>query len=171
MERGYVLQAVDFLRAEDPDTSRPLIVQKFTIPAVKFITVGHTAGGGVIGMNYAVPRIEPLEPTMVVKAIDREIFLGMGAVDRWTFAAAYRETRAGAKAVPVRGVIEGALTEWESDETDPEGMQTSALRWAEVGHFEFTFNGEELLYIDEGERVLRRKGIDLYADTRAALGG
>ena len=166
----YMLTAVDLRRAENPDTTRPLIIEKLTIPSIKFATGGHNPGGGVMAVDFTLPRIEALEPAMSVKGVDTEIFTGMGVRERWTFAGAYRQKSAGSKAVAARGIIEGAVVEWEPDESDPAEFQGCSHKWAEVTHFEFILDGKELVYIDFFERIFRRNGIDLFADDRAALG-
>lgn len=170
MQILYMLSAVDLRRAEDPESARPVIISKLTIPAIKFITASHNPGGGVMAVDFALPRIEALEPAMSCAGIDTEIFGGMGVRERWTFAAAYRPKTGGAKPVPGRGIVEGAVVEWEPDESDPEAFQGCTHKWAEVTHFEFHLADEELIYFDFEERVVRRKGVDLFADDRAALG-
>ena len=93
----------------------------------------------------------------------------MGLTDRWTFACAYRDKKAN-RAVPARGVIEGAVTQWEPDESDPEEFQGCTHAFKEVTHFEFLLDGEEKLYFDFWERVARRDGVDLFEEDRRALG-
>ena len=165
----YMLTAVDVRRAEVAGSSRATTIEKLTIPPVKFMTASHNPGGGVMGGDFVLPRIEPLEPAFSVKGIDTDIFSGMGVRDRWTFAGAYRDKKTN-KAVPARGVIEGAITEWEPDESDPGEFQGCTHAFKEVLHFEFLLDGVELWYIDFWERIIRRNGEDLFADDRLALG-
>ncbi|MEL6752307.1 MAG: phage major tail tube protein, partial [Pseudomonadota bacterium] len=86
-----------------------------------------------------------------------------------SFAGAYRDKRSG-KTVPGRAIIEGALTEWEPDESDPTEFQGCNHALKEVTHFEFSIDGQELWYIDFFERIIRRNGVDLFAEDRQALG-
>jgi len=164
-----MLTAVDVRRATQPDTSRAVTIEKLTIPPIKFVTAGHNPGGGVMEVNFTQPRIEALEPAFSVKGVDREIFTGLGEIDRWTFAGAYRDKKTG-KDIPGRAIIEGAITEWEPDESDPNEFQGCSHAFNEVTHFELSINGEELWYIDFWERIIRRDGIDLFGGVRSALG-
>lgn len=165
----YLLTAVDVRRAEQAGTSRVNTIAKLTIPAIRFVTANHNPGGGVMGVDYALPRIQPPEPAFSAKGIDADIFGGFGLRERWVFAGSYRDKRTNA-AVPARAIIEGAIVEWEPDESDPSEFQGCNHIFKEVTHYEFTLNGKELFYVDSDERVLRRNGEDLFAADRAALG-
>lgn len=165
----YMLTAVDLRRATQAGTSRATTVSKLTIPPVKFMTAAHNPGGGVMEVESVLPRIEALEPAFSAKGIDTEIFSGMGEVERWTFAGAYRDKKTN-RAIPGRGIIEGAVAEWEPDESDPAEFSGCNHIFREVTHFEFSLDGENLWYIDFWERVIRRKGVDLFAQERRALG-
>lgn len=165
----YVLQAVDVRRATEAGSSRAITISKLTLPAVKFITADHTPGGSVMTVDFTLPRIEALEPAFEAKGIDLEIFAGMGEVDRWTFAGAYREKRTG-KVIPCRAIIEGAVVEWEPDDSDPTELQGCNYAFKEVTHYEFIMDGKELFYVDDWERVLRLNGQDRFAEIRNALG-
>jgi P2 family phage contractile tail tube protein len=169
MQPLYLLTAVDVRRAEQTDTSRAITISKLTIPAIKFVTSSHNPGGGVMGVDFTQPRIEPVEPAMELKGFDKDIFTGFGLVDRWVFAAAVRDKKTG-KAQPARAVIEGAITEWEPDEADPSEFVGCTHSFKEVTHYEFHLNGDELWYVDFWERIVRRNGVDLFADERLALG-
>lgn len=169
MQNLYMLTAVDVRRAEVAGSSRATTIEKLTIPPIKFMTAGHNPGGGVMSVDFVLPRIEGLEPGFSAKGIDTDIFGGMGVVDKWTFAGAYRDKKTN-KAVPARGIIEGAVTEWEPDESDPGEFQGCTHAFKEVTHFEFLLNGNELWYIDSWERIIRRNGEDLFAADRLALG-
>lgn len=164
-----MLTAVDVRRATQPDTSRAVTIDKLTIPPIKFIKSGHNPGGGVMEVDFTQPRIEKLEPAFSVKGVDREIFTGMGLTDKWTFAGAYRDKKTG-RSIPGRAIIEGALSEWEPDESDPTEFQGCNHMLCEVTHFEFSIDDTELWYIDSWERIIRRNGVDLFADDRRALG-
>ena len=169
MQPLYLLTAVDVRRAEQAGSSRATTIAKLTIPSIEFATANHNPGGGVMSVDFALPRIEPLEPAFEIKGIDTDVFRGMGLTDRWTFACAYRDKKAN-RAVPARGVIEGAVTQWEPDDSDPEEFQGCTHAFKEVTHFEFLLDGEEKLYFDFWERVARRDGVDLFEEDRRALG-
>lgn len=165
----YVLTAVDVRRAEEEGSSRATTISKLMIPSVKFLTVDHNPGGGVMQTSFALPRIEAPEPKMEVKGVDLDIFRGLGKSQRWVFAQALRDTQTGAD-VPARAVIEGAIVDWEPDEAAPDEFQGCTHMFKEVTHYEFSLNGEELFYIDFFERVLRVAGEDHFAGVRNALG-
>lgn len=169
MAKLYMLLAVDVRRAGEAGSGRPNLVSKLTIPAIKFITANHNPGGGVISVDYAMPRIEPPEPKFEVKGIDTNIFKGFGRPDRWVFSAAYREQKSG-KVVPARCVIEGVITEWEPDESSPEEFQGCTHTFKEVTHYHFNLDGKELWYVDFDERELRAHGTDHFKAIRRALG-
>ncbi|MFN4098142.1 MAG: phage major tail tube protein [Pararhodobacter sp.] len=169
MQPLYMLTAVDVRRANEPDSSRAITISKMTIPAVKFMTASHNPGGGVMGVEFALPRAEPIEPAMEIKGFDTDIFRGLGLVDRWTFAGAVRDKKTGL-AIPARAIIEGAIVEWEPDEASPEEFVGCTHAIKEVTHYEFLLNGQELFYVDFWERVMRRNGEDLFAADRRALG-
>ncbi|SON55538.1 major tail tube protein [Hartmannibacter diazotrophicus] len=169
MQPLYVLQAVDVRRATVAGSSRATTVQKLVIPPIKFMNANHNPGGGVMSVDFTLPRTEPIEPTFMVKGIDTDIFDGMGFADEWTFAGAFRDKQSGAM-VPMRAVIKGAISEWEPDESDPADFIGCNHIFKEVTHFDLTMDGKELYYIDFWERVLRVSGNDLFADIRSALG-
>ncbi|MBP1852111.1 phage major tail tube protein [Rhizobium halophytocola] len=167
----YLLTAVDVRRATQSNTSRAMTISKLTMPGLKFATAEHNPGGGVMAVNFALPRIEAPEPAFSAKGIDTEIFTGMGETERWVFAGAYtRREPGGGSVVAARAVIEGAITSWEPDESDPAEFQGCTHTFANVTHYELTLDGTELFYVDAFERVLRVGGNDLYAGQRRALG-
>lgn len=169
MQPLYLLTAVDVRRATQAGSSRATIISKMAIPAIKFVTSEHNPGGGVMAVDFAQPRIEKVEPAFEVKGFDTDIFGGMGEVERWTFAGSVRDKKTG-KAQPARAVIEGAITEWTPDEASPTEFVGCNHAIKEVTHYEFWLNGVELWYVDFWERILRRGGVDLFAEDRRALG-
>lgn len=168
MNGPIMLVAVDVRRASVAGSSRANIITKLTIPPVKFATANHNPGGGVISVDFTLPRIQPLEPAFSVKGIDLDIFSGMGVKDEWTFAGAYRKDDG--SVVPARAILEGAITEWTPDESSPEEFQGCTHMVKEVTHYELTIDKKEYWYIDMKERIIRRNGVDLFADVRTALG-
>ncbi len=122
-----------------------------------------------MAVDFTLPRIEAMEPKFMCKGLDTDVFGGLGTRDRWVFAGAYTDKRTGLP-VPGRAIIEGAVTQWEPDESDPVDFQGCNHALTEVTHFELTLDGEELFYIDFWERVLRPKGVDLFEGVRGALG-
>jgi len=165
----YLLTAVDVRRAEQTATSRATTISKMVIPPIKLMTANHNPGGGVMSVDFSMPRTEPIEPAMEIKGFDIDIFRGYGVTDRWAFAAALRNKRTNAD-VPFRAVIEGAITEWEPDEASPEEFVGCNHVFKEVTHYEIVLDGKELWYIDFWERIMRRNGQDLFAGVRQALG-
>lgn len=168
MNGPIMLVAVDVRRASVAGSSRANIITKLTIPPVKFATANHNPGGGVLSVDYALPRVQPLEPAFSVKGLDLDIFDGMGVRDTWTFAGAYR--RDDGKMVGGRAILECVVTEWTPDESSPEEFQGCTHMLKEVTHYELTIDSVEYWYIDMRERVIRRNGKDLFADVRSALG-
>lgn len=165
----YMLVAVDVRRANSPGSGRPDIISKITLPSIRFINANHNPGGGVISVDYVMPRIEPPEPAFEVKGVDTNIFDGFGKPNRWVFSGAWRDPRSG-KMIPSRAVIEGAIAEWEPDESDPAEFQGCRHIFREVSHYEFRLDGKELWYVDRDERILRVSGKDYFAEVRRALG-
>lgn len=169
MQALYLLTAVDVRRADQPGTSRPNIVSKLTIPAIKFMTANHNPGGGVMSVDFTQPRIEPVEPAMMVKGFDIDIFGDLGRSGRWTFAGALKDKKTG-RDVSCRAVIEGAIVEWTPDEASPDEFLGCNHAFKEVTHYEFAIDGKELWYVDFWERVMRQGGVDAFAGVRTALG-
>lgn len=168
-QKLYLLQAVDVRRASQPGNSRAIIISKLALPSIKFKTSNHNPGGGNGEVEFLQPRIEALEPKFEVKGIDTEIFNGMGSVDRWTFAGAYKDKKTG-KSIPARGIIEGAVAEWEPDESDPAEFQGCSHAFKEITHYEFSLNDKSLWYWDWWERANGPAGKDSFAEIRQALG-
>lgn len=166
----YMLTAVDVRRAEQAGSSRAVTISSLTLPGITFATASHNPGGGVMETNFALPRIEAPEPAFAAKGIDTDIFTGLGLTERWVFAGAYRDKTNNGRVVPGRAIIEGAITAWEPDESDPAEFQGCTHTFAEVTHYELTLDSQELFYVDFFERVIRRSGVDLFADERRALG-
>lgn len=169
MQPLYLLTAVDVRRAEQSGTSRATTISKLTLPAIKFRNTPHDPGGGVMEVEYLLPRIEAVQPAFEVKGFDLDIFNGFGLADRWVFAGSVRDKKTG-KAQPARAIIEGAVAEWEPDEASPTEFLGCNHAIREVTHYEFWLNGTEYWYVDNDERVVRRMGVDLFADDRLALG-
>lgn len=169
MQPLYLLTAVDVRRATQAGSSRPNLVSKLTLPPIKFVGADHNPGGGVMAVNFTMPRIEAVEPAFAVKGFDTDVFSGMGLVDRWIFGGATRDKKTN-KGAPARAVIEGAIVEWTPDEADPAEFVGCSHAFREVTHYEFWLNGKELWYVDFWERILRVNGVDLFAEERQALG-
>lgn len=165
----YLLTAVDLRRTSRPGISRANTAASLVIPALKFMTANHNPGGGVGEVEFTLPRIEALEPKFDGKGLDADLFSGMGRVDKWTFAGAYRDKKTN-RAIKARGFIEGAIAEWEPDESDPSDFQGCSHMFKEVTHFEFILDDRELIYFDFYERLLRVDGVDEFAADRQALG-
>lgn len=171
MQPLYQLTAVDVRRAEEAGTSRATMISKLALPGLTFAGAEHSPGGGVMAVKFAQPRLEVLEPKFEVKGLDLDVFRGLGVRDRWVFAAAYREKRpGGGSTVGARAVIEGAISVWEPDESDPAEFQGCNHTFTEVTHYELTLGGQELFYVDFFERVLRVNGVDMFEEERRALG-
>ncbi|WEK04572.1 MAG: phage major tail tube protein [Candidatus Devosia phytovorans] len=171
MQPLYQLTAVDVRRALETGTSRATNITKLAMPGLKFAGAEHNPGGGVLAVNFAQPRLEALEPKFETKGLDLDVFRGLGTSGKWIFAGAYREKRpGGGKTVGARAVIEGAITSWEPDESDPAELQGCNHLFTEVTHYELVLDGRELFYIDFHENVLRVDGVDLFEADRRALG-
>ncbi len=168
MQKLLMLTAVDVRRAQVAGSSRATTIDKLTIPPIKFASANHNPGGGVMAVDFNLPRIQPLEPAFAVKGIDTDIFSGFGKADRWVFAGAYRDKSG--KHYAGRAIIEGAISDWEPDQSAPTEFQGCNHVIREVTHYELQIDGEELWYIDFEERIIRRKGVDLFGDVRQALG-
>lgn len=169
MQNLLVLNAVDVRRATESNSSRATTIQKFVIPQVRFKKTTHQPGGTVMDVNFTQPVIEALEPAFGVNGIDTDIFSGFGIVDRWVFAGAMRDQVKGTH-VPLRAIIEGAISEWSPDEGSPDGFKGCNHMISGVTHFEVILDSVELYYIDFHERILRVKGNDIFAPVRNALG-
>lgn len=171
MQPLYQLTAVDVRRAEEAGTSRATVINKLTLPGLTFAGSEHTPGGGVVTVKFAQPRLEAIEPKFEVKGLDLDVFRGLGQPGRWIFAGAYREKKSGGGGVVgARAIIEGAISIWEPDESDPAEFQGCNHTFSEVTHYEFSLDGQELFYIDFFENVLRVNGVDMFAAERRALG-
>ena len=171
MQPFYQLTAVDVRRAEEAGTSRATTIDKLAMPGLTFAGADHTPGGGVLAVKFAMPRLDALEPKFGSKGLDLDVFRGLGRTDRWIFAGAYREKKpGGGSTVGSRAIIEGAISTWEPDESDPAAFQGCNHTFSEVTHYELVVNGVELFYIDFYENVLRVNGVDMFADDRRALG-
>ncbi|MFP9138690.1 phage major tail tube protein [Devosia sp. XGJD_8] len=171
MQPLYQLTAVDVRRAEEAGTSRATTIAKLAMPGLTFAGSEHSPGGGVLAVKFAQPRLDVIEPKFEVKGLDLDVFRGLGKPDRWIFAGAYREKKpGGGSVVGARAVIEGAISAWEPDESDPAEFQGCNHTITEVTHYEFVLDGRELFYIDFFENVLRVNGVDMFADERRALG-
>lgn len=167
----YQLAAVDVRRAMETGKTRATAISKLTMPGLTFMGAEHTPGGGVMAVKFNQPRIEALEPKFESKGLDPDVFRGLGITDRWVFAGSYREIKPGGGGkVSARAVIEGAISVWEPDESDPAEMQGCNHTFTEVTHYELTLGDKELFYVDFFENILRINGVDLFEEDRRALG-
>lgn len=164
-----ILTAVDVRRATEAGTSRANTISTLTIPPIKRVVSEHNPGGGIMAVDFTQPRIEKLEPAFSVKGLDDDVMRGMGGKDTWTFASVYKDTQKGVS-LAARGIIEGVITSWEPEESDPAEFKGCNYAFAEVTHFEFLLDNVEWCYFDFWEREARFMGRSLFEDTRRALG-
>jgi phage tail tube protein FII len=170
----YVMEAVDVRRADQPDSSRAITVNRLVLPPIRRKTSGYAPGGGVGEVNFTFPQIDPVEPTFELKGLDPDIMrhLGFaaGQYDKWVFAGSVRKKQGGA-AIPSRAIIQGVVAAWEPDEFSTGEFFGCNHVLQEVTHYEFHLDGEELWYWDFYEREGRSGGVSWFSDTRTALGG
>ncbi len=164
-----ILTAVDVRRATQTGLSRANTITTLTIPPIKRVVAPHNPGGGIMEVDFTLPRIEKLEPAFKAAGLDDDVFRGMGERDKWTFAAAYVDKQSGVTRA-ARGIIEGCITSWEPDESDPKEFKGCNHAFAEVVHFEFLLDNVEWCYFDFWEREARFMGKSLFEDQRRALG-
>lgn len=161
-----IMTMIDFRRSTSTGDSRANIIQKVVLGGFKFKTVQRSAGGGVMDMEYQIPRLEAIELAVSVNGFDEDLM--PGARDRWTFASAMRDNKG--KRIAVRLEVEGVITEWAPDEQTPEDFKGCNSSIKEISHINLSFNSKEWFYADEAEREIRRLGISITAEDRAALG-
>lgn len=168
-----VLEGIDVRRADETDSSRAITIAKFGLPELKQKTVEHTPGGGVMGVNFALPQFEPMEPKFSLKGLDPDILKRMGLTagrsGRWLFAGAYRDKQT-TEMVKMRAIIQGKVATWTPDESTVGEFVGCDHTLAEVTHYELHLNDEEHFYIDFYERVSRSGGEDWFAEINQALG-
>lgn len=161
-----IMTMIDFRRSTSTGDSRANIIQKVVLGGFKFKTVQRSAGGGIMDMEYQIPRLEAIELAVSVNGFDEDLMPGVS--DRWTFAAALRDNKG--KRVAARLEVEGVITEWTPDEQTPDDFKGCNSAIKEIGHIELHFDGKEFFYADEAEREIRRKGVSITSADRAALG-
>ncbi|SMD09964.1 hypothetical protein SAMN06297251_12715 [Fulvimarina manganoxydans] len=164
-----VLEGVDIRRVSQTGQSRANIINKMTVPPLKKKTVSHDGGGANLEVNYALRRIEALEPAFA-SPFDISLFDGFGEVDQWIMAGVYRDTDNGHRMLPFRAIVTGVLNAWEPSETDPAEMQDCNWMFAEVTDYQATLDGQEFIYVSLRERATRYLGKDIFGDFNAALG-
>lgn len=169
MQPIYMLQAVDIRRADADGTTRRTTISKLTIPKIEFANASHNPGGGVMAVDFTLPRIQALEPAFSIKGLDTEVFSQMGTKHRWTLACAYRDKTNG-KDIAARGTIEGVVQAWEPDESDPEEFQGCNHIFKEVTFFELSFDEKELFHVDFNNNEIRLNGESLTEGVNSALG-
>lgn len=169
-----IFELVDVRRADEPDSSRALTIDKLVIPPIKRKTTEFTAGGGIGTVNRVLPQIDAIEPAFSVKGIDTDILsrfgFAAGTADKWLFSAAVRNKRT-TKLESWRVIIQGVVTEWSPDEFSAGEFLGCNHLLHEVTHFEITMDGTELFYWDEDEQEARSGGTSWMAEYRNALGG
>lgn len=168
MSQPLILVAVDVRRGRVSGTSRAGKMKKIVFPSVKHLKVDDNPGGGVLAVRRILPRLEAFEPAFTTAGPDLDIFAGMGEVDVWTLAGAYRDPRRGL--LPARAIIEAAVGDWEPGEGTPDEFQDCTHSFAEILHAELHIGGKEYFYVDSDERILRFGGVDHFASVRRALG-
>lgn len=170
----YVLEAVDVRRADEPDSSRAITLNKLAIPEIKRKTGAYAPGGGVGEVNWTFPQVDPIEPKFELKGFDPDILRKMGfaagSYDKWVFAGAVRNKQGGGL-MPARAIIQGVIATWSPDEFSVGEMFGCNHELQEVTHYEFHLDGEELWYWDFYEREGRSGGVSWFGDIRTALGG
>lgn len=165
-----ILTQVDMRVVGETNSTRKLIIDKLQAPPIKLVTAGASyAGGSMIGVEWAQSRLQPLEPKLSIKGVDLDAYGYIGERKRFVFAQAFKNKRTNA-AIGARCFIEGIITEIEQDESDPEDLIGASHVFKEVVHYQYLFGGEELWYTDFFEQVARKKGKDMFADERRALG-
>lgn len=169
----FVVEAVDVRRATSTGNDRTLTIQKVVFPEIKQKQVEHNAGGGIGGVNFRLPQIEPLSPKFEIKGIDQDVlrqfgFAG-GVADKWTFAAAIRE-KGTSRLLPLRATIQGIVSTWTPDEHSNGDFHGCNYEMIEVVYYDYTLDGEQLYLWDYYNRVAKTGGTDIFAPIRNALG-
>lgn len=169
----YIFEAVDVRRADEPDSSRVLTIEKLTLSPIKRLNTSFKPGGGVGEVKLVMPQIEAPEPKFSLKGIDFDIVekfgFSPGVFDKFVFAASVRR-KGSTTPIPFRAVIQGVISEWEPDEFAVGDLLGCSHVFNEVTHYSMSFGGVEKWYWDYEERVCRSGGVDWFSGTRNALG-
>lgn len=161
-----VMTMVDFRRSSAAEDSRTTILDKVVLGGFKFKTLSRSAGGGVMDVDYFIPKLEAIELSISVNGFDQDLMPGVQ--DRWTMAAAMRDRKG--KRVSVRLEVEGVIVEWAPDEASPAEFKGCNSAIKQIGHIDLTIDGKPWFYADEEEGEIRRLGVSLTAEDRAAAG-
>ncbi|MEE2953254.1 MAG: hypothetical protein VYD57_18675 [Pseudomonadota bacterium] len=164
-----VLEGVDIRRVSATGESRANIITKMTVPPLRKKTVAHDPGGGNLEVNYALRRIEALEPAFAAP-LDISLFDGFGEVDQWIMAGVYRDADNGNVPLAFRAIVTGVLNAWEPAETDPAEFHSCNYMFAEVTDYEATLDGREFIYVSRSERATRYLGKEYFPGFNRALG-
>ncbi|MBB4145825.1 phage major tail tube protein [Rhizobium rhizoryzae] len=161
-----VMTMVDFRRSSAAEDSRTTILEKVVLGGFKFKTVSRSAGGSVMDVDYYIPKLEPVELSIGVNGFDQDLMPGIQ--DRWTMAAAMRDSKG--RRIPVRLEVEGVIVEWSPDEASPAEFKGCNSAIKQITHIDLNIDGKPWFYADHQESEIRRLGISLTAEDRAAAG-
>ncbi|WP_137136610.1 phage major tail tube protein [Rhizobium sp. FKY42] len=163
---SLIMTMVDFRPSTAAEDSRSTILQKVVLGALKYKTVPHSSGGGVLDVEFFFPKLEAIQLGIMVNGFDKDLMPGLQG--SWTFAAAMRNNKG--KRVSVRMDVEGVITEWTPDDAAPGDFKGCNSSIKQIEHLELHVDGEEWFYADNREGIIRVNGVDITAEDRAAIG-
>ena len=173
MQDILIIEQVDVRRADDPDDSKEITINKVVFPQVKMKTSDHTPGGGVGSIKFVRPQIEAPEPAFSTKGLDLQVLSEIGfvpgAFDKWEFAATLRNTRLNT-VVPVRFGIRGKIAEWNPGEFSPDDLLDCDHVIHEVNYMDLYIDNKEKLVWDFYGKKFRINGVDVRGPYSKALG-
>jgi len=168
----YMMEAVNlFCGTADPTAGKHLTLAELKLPDLQAIYADHHAGGALIATEFEV-GIEKLEPTFKLNGTDPLLLkeFGLGARHRSTYTAygVVRDQRSG-KALEAKAIIEARLGRVAPDAFQRGEMHGHEYAMNSVVHYEYWFDGQEMIAWDFFTSTWRVGGVDQNAEENRIL--
>ncbi len=162
-----------FIGDHDPEASKHLKLQSFTLPLLEYVTVDHLGGGAAGELEISMNAIRKLEPSFKLAGFDKDAYrlfgVGSNEVNVFTGYGVLANQRT-AKRVSAKVVFRGMIGRMQADAFDRSNVMGHDHKLAEVTRYDLEVGGQEWWSWDYWTTKRRRFGVDELADYRRMLG-
>lgn len=162
-----------FVGDDDPTNSQFLTIKNVKIPGITEKTKEHTGGGAAAAIELSTGIIEALTLSFSLAGFNPDVMTRVLGRERikYTMRANVRDIRTHAE-LPLRAIIEGKMTKYESSQFEKDSGMDSDYEVKEIIFYHLYFNNKEKFYFDyfAGPGGVRVDGVPAFAARARNLG-
>lgn len=162
-----------FIGTEDPEKSKHLKIANLTLPTLEYVTAEHTPGGGVMGVQFNMGVLKPLEPTFKLIGFDEEAYnaAGIGSNRPQIFTArGVIQRKSDGKNFASVATIKGCIGKIAPDQFERSKGMDHDHSIVEVTRYKLSVGGRDWWDTDFFSMKRIRFGEDELAEIRQMLG-